>query len=151
MAQNVCYIQIHTCKCVLYFDPVEPLVIVYFCYRALTYFWWTSYYREKYTKPPPKGYARIAEFSDCGHRGWLGATPSVDACATKCRRSDPNAQRFVWVAHNDMNCKCASSTCSLTSDNVWHKMCDTYEYTNGGDASGDLQTDASDAQEVMPA
>ena len=105
------------------------------------------------TQGPPtkKGFTMIAEYSDCGHSGWLGAAPSADACAKKCRRRHPNAKRFVWVPRGDKNCKCAPGNCSIESDNYWHRICNTYEYTNGGPASDDMQTDTSDVQEVMPA
>jgi len=81
-------------------------------------------HREK----PTKGFTMVGEYRDCGHSSWLGATPSAVACAEKCKLSEPNAQRFVWVPRGDKNCKCASATCSVKSDNYWHKMCDTYEY-----------------------
>jgi len=74
------------------------------------------------------GFTMVGEYRDCGHSSWLGATPSAVACAEKCKLSEPNAQRFVWVPRGDKNCKCASATCSVKSDNYWHKMCDTYEY-----------------------
>jgi hypothetical protein len=61
--------------------------------------------------------------------GWLGISQLAQDCATSCRKSDPGAERFVWVANGDKNCKCASGSCDVGSGAYAQDLMSVYEYT----------------------
>ena len=62
----------------------------------------------------------VQDGKDCGSSTWLGSGPkpyfpTAQACAQACKKHNSSAQRFVWVHGGDKNCKCASSSCSLST------------------------------------